>query len=77
MSIKVRYFASLADLVGRPEGSLAFDQPMTVRSVWLRDAGDKAIPGNLLIAINLEYAALDDEVNDGDEVAFFPPVTGG
>jgi molybdopterin converting factor small subunit len=31
----------------------------------------------MLVAINREYAALDRTVADGDEVAFFPPVTGG
>ena len=29
------------------------------------------------IAINHEYSSLDAELRDGDEVAFFPPVTGG
>lgn len=77
MSIKVRYFASLADQIGRREGDLAFSQAMTVRSVWLKDTAHRPIPANLLAAVNMEYAAIDDEVKDGDEVAFFPPVTGG
>lgn len=77
MSIKVRYFASLADQIGRPEGSVEFDQAITVRSVWSLDTAGKPIPGNVLAAVNMEYATLDDKVVDGDEVAFFPPVTGG
>lgn len=32
---------------------------------------------NLLVAINQEMASLDAVIKDGDEIAFFPPVTGG
>ena len=32
---------------------------------------------NLRYAVNQEMARLDTPVVDGDEVAFFPPVTGG
>jgi molybdopterin synthase sulfur carrier subunit len=31
----------------------------------------------MLVAVNMEYARPDQPVRDGDEVAFFPPVTGG
>jgi molybdopterin synthase sulfur carrier subunit len=77
MSIKVKYFASLGERVGRSEGHLEFAQAITVSDVWLRDTSGKPMPDNLLAAVNMEYAELDSKVNDGDEVAFFPPVTGG
>jgi molybdopterin synthase sulfur carrier subunit len=77
MSIKVRYFASLGERVGRSEGDLEFTQAMTVRDVWQLDTLGKPIPDNLLVAVNMEYSELDFQVQDGDEVAFFPPVTGG
>jgi sulfur-carrier protein len=77
MSIKVRYFASLGERVGRSESDLEFAQDLTVSDVWQLDTSGKPIPENLLAAVNMEYAGLDVQVQDGDEVAFFPPVTGG
>lgn len=35
------------------------------------------LQANLLIAVNQEMASLDTVIHDGDEIAFFPPVTGG
>jgi sulfur-carrier protein len=77
MSIKVRYFASLGESLGKSEHDLPFTQGMTVRDVWLLDTLGGPIPDNVLAAVNMEYAGLDVNVQDGDEVAFFPPVTGG
>lgn len=77
MSIKVRYFASLGERVGRTESDIEFAQDLTVKDVWQLDSLGKPIPENLLAAVNMEYAGLDVQVHDGDEVAFFPPVTGG
>lgn len=76
MSIKVRYFASLKQLVGHGE-ALCNDAPSTVRTVWQRLNPQLSMPDNLLAAVNLDYVDLDTEVRDGDELAFFPPVTGG
>jgi sulfur-carrier protein len=77
MSIKVRYFASLGERVGRSDSDLEFTQEMTVRDVWLLDTLETSMPESMLAAVNMEYAELDSPVQDGDEVAFFPPVTGG
>ena len=77
MSIKVFYFASLKEHVGRTEDHLTYTRLLTVNEVWISVNADIALPGNTLAAVNMEYVEFDDVVNDGDVVAFFPPVTGG
>ncbi|MFZ0258258.1 MAG: MoaD/ThiS family protein [Gammaproteobacteria bacterium] len=77
MAIRVRYFASLREHMGRAEDAVEPERVATVEDVWKTVAGDVALPVNTLIAVNLEYADSAQQVADGDEVAFFPPVTGG
>lgn len=77
MSIKVRYFASLREKLGRGEDLLEADEIASVADIWSRVGGGVALPPNTLAAVNLKYAELSQPVRDGDEVAFFPPVTGG
>ena len=77
MSIKVRYFASLKESVGRSEDDLTITGLFTVNEVWNRANPGKSLPDNILAAVNMEYVEFDKIVKDGDEVAFFTPVTGG
>lgn len=75
MSIQVKFFASLREQVGLSDSTI--EQASTAAEVWDLATNKQQQPDNLLVAINLEYAKLNSSVNDGDEVAFFPPVTGG
>ena len=50
---------------------------MCVAEVWRRVSSAEPVPANLLVAVNQEYGSFSQTVRDGDEVAFFPPVTGG
>jgi sulfur-carrier protein len=77
MSITVRYFASLKERIGRAEDHVTLTAPLSVGDVWQRLHPDLAIPQNVLAAVNQEYVTLDHLIEDGDELAFFPPVTGG
>jgi molybdopterin synthase sulfur carrier subunit len=77
MAIHVKYFASLRDKLGHGEDLLAVNKVVTVAEVWARLWPDLPLPPNTMVAINKDYADLGQPVQDGDEVAFFPPVTGG
>lgn len=82
MSVKILYFAGLKESLGL--ASEAVDLPTGVETVgalrdWLVTQGRIALASakNLRCAVNQDMAKLDAPVADGDEVAFFPPVTGG
>lgn len=83
--IRILYFASLRDAVGRAEDRMELPEGVGTLGE-LRDAlvaqgepwasafaNTKRVRG----AVNQDMAEDEDPVADGDEVAFFPPVTGG
>ena len=76
MSITVKYFASIRESLGKSEETLASEGIVSVADVW-RQSTQMPLPPNVLAALNMEYVRLNHAVQDGDEVAFFPPVTGG
>lgn len=77
MSIQVQFFASLREQLGTQQASLNHSDRLDVTAVWHQTSNGVAMPDNTLCAINMEYVKPDAIVSDGDEVAFFPPVTGG
>lgn len=81
MSIDVVYFARYREALGtdgeRLEGP--FGSVDDVRKALLERGEGYAMLGeqNLMCARNQELCKLDEPLAEGDEVAFFPPVTGG
>ena len=82
MVVKICLFASLRDVVGQSEIVIDSVPPgNTARQVFHRLA--RRFPGLrryrkvLLVAVNQEYSNWDHELSPGDEIAFFPPVSGG
>lgn len=74
--VTVRYFASIRERLGRGEEQVTLAGPTTAAALWAQAVG-QPWPGNTLVAVNQEYVSPDRLLRDGDEVAFFPPVTGG
>jgi molybdopterin synthase sulfur carrier subunit len=82
--IVLRYFASLREKLGLGDETVTLPEAVdTVGGLqqWLQDRGEpwrEALADErLLVAVNQEVGDRDTTVNDGDEVAWFPPVTGG
>ncbi|MCG9544239.1 molybdopterin synthase sulfur carrier subunit [Vibrio sp. Isolate33] len=80
--ITVLFFAQTRELVGvdSVEVDAQFKTIESIRSHLVEQEGkwDIALEeGKLLAALNQSIVPLTTEVKDGDEVAFFPPVTGG
>ena len=74
--IQVKFFASLRETLGMDETQIETSEAITILQIW-DQVTSRDYPVNTLCAINMDYAKPDDVVSDGDEVAFFPPVTGG
>lgn len=77
MSIKVLFFASLSEQVGKRQAEVAWQPDLTVAQVWQLSTQRDLPSTTLLAACNQSYCDLQTVVNEGDEIAFFPPVTGG
>ncbi|ANO32442.1 molybdopterin synthase sulfur carrier subunit [Vibrio breoganii] len=80
--IKVVFFAQVRELVGEDEVTIdSTSTSVDAIRQQLIERGDKWAlaleSGKLLAAVNHTMVPLDSTVKSGDEVAFFPPVTGG
>ncbi|HHH81526.1 MAG TPA: molybdopterin converting factor subunit 1 [Chloroflexi bacterium] len=81
MSIRVLFFATLRDRAGVRETTLDLPDGTTVAA--LKELLVESYPRlreslpTTIVAINREYAFDESRIEDGDEVALFPPVSGG
>ena len=57
--------------------NIQVDESMSVDELIKDLVNGENITDNDLVAVNHEYVNRDFKLKDGDEVAFFPPVTGG
>ena len=81
MHIKLRFFASLRERLGRSEDSCEVPEGATVRTVWetlkQKHPALVEVERSLAFAVAQEYVDGDHPLRDNDELAFIPPVSGG
>jgi molybdopterin synthase sulfur carrier subunit len=85
ITVTVLYFARLREVLGRASETVALPagpQTVTALRAHLRSRGggwEAELAGEkpVRVAVNQDMAQADTVLADGDEVAFFPPVTGG
>lgn len=81
MRVVVRLFARLREIASAAELVREVPHGATVETVWSAIVSEfpamTDYASSISSAVNTEYARMDTAVNDGDEVAFLPPVSGG
>ncbi len=80
MTVTALLFASYADQLGREKVDIRLPDGATVRELLAALAslpGGDRLPPAPLVAVNLEYAAVERPLCEGDQVAVIPPVAGG
>jgi molybdopterin synthase catalytic subunit len=81
VNIRVLFFGAARDAVEANELDLAVDEPATVSSAFqslkMRFSSLDRFGRSLLFAVNQEYATPETELKENDELAVFPPVSGG
>ncbi len=83
--IKILYFARIKEALGVGQESIDFSSDIpnvAALTAWLRQRGanwqTELAPGKALrVAVNQAMVGMDESIKDGDEIAYFPPVTGG
>jgi molybdopterin synthase sulfur carrier subunit len=78
MRVRLRFFAALRERMG-PRGERFVADGTTVGVLWralVRERPDLAAT-RVRFAVNQTYVEPGHALSDGDEVAFFPPVSGG
>jgi molybdopterin synthase catalytic subunit len=81
MRVKVLYFANFRDHAGGKEEFVELPDVATVSDLvkmieQLHPSLSEGLP-TAVMAVNREFAFSDEPISDGDEIAIFPPVSGG
>jgi len=81
MNVRLRFFASLREVVGAGEMAFVLKDGSTVSDLWEALCAEhpelRRFGGSVSFAVNREYAERCRQLAERDEVALIPPVSGG
>lgn len=81
MKIKLLLFASMKEKIGKSSIELEADEPCTVQGLldilFLQYPAITPFAKSILVSVNQEFADSVQLIQANDEVAIFPPVSGG
>lgn len=80
MKLKIHYYGQFREFTGKREEVLEVEEGITVEEIreHVRGVYPKiAAKDQVLVAVNGGFISLDQVISERDEVAFFPPVSGG
>ena len=75
VTVRVLYFAIFREERGRELDELCFEESMTVAELFVHIFGRPAV--GFRFAVNQSYVTANTWIQDGDEIAFLPPLGGG
>lgn len=82
MKVRVLFFGAAAEIVGKREVEFSLAEAIKAREAFAKILEmfpqiQQKFYKSLLFAVNQEYATGEETINSGDELAVFPPVSGG
>lgn len=81
MEVKLRYFASLREHLGKSEETRKIPDGATVGTIWdllIQERPElRKLERSIVFAVAKEYVDKNHTLQDNDELAFIPPVSGG
>ena len=79
MRVRLRYFASIRESLGRTTEEIDLPADSTVAAVWERLVSERPALAQQRYrpAVNQEYTTTEHTLAEGDELVFIPPVSGG
>jgi molybdopterin converting factor subunit 1 len=81
MKVRTKFFAAIKDIVGTSEVDLELADGFTAGDLFQQYCRQYAplsrYANNTMISVNLEFVPPETRLQEGDEIAFIPPVSGG